>query len=291
MTDPTLPTIKRLFALSGNRCAFPNCQHPMVVVESAGTVTGKSCHIKGNKPGSKRYDPAQSETERQSFENLILLCGFHHDVIDGDDSTYTVEQLREMKRRHESTVTAATPISDRMARDALLLIAGAGSMVAVTSIAREVGGFVSAVVDAFRDAGRSTAPRRPADRRDKQVVVNERVQEILDTLRYGPKGHVMYIMGREPSYEVIVKLAGIFQKGGCRDGGVMAPKSGVPTPQYSVMLFHLSDRSQVSNALQTIRQVFDKLGFTYKVNEDAEVLRRENGDELVRLGVVVGHRR
>jgi len=41
------------------------------------------CHIKGNKPGSKRHDPNQSETERQGFANLLLMCPIHHDVIDG----------------------------------------------------------------------------------------------------------------------------------------------------------------------------------------------------------------
>src|ERR1700759_4201208 len=99
----------------------------------------------------------------------------------------------------------------------------------------------------------------------------------------------MYIVGREPSYGVMVSLAGIFVKGGWRDGGVMESKPVAPTPRYSVMLFYLSDRHQVSNALQTIRQVFEKLGFTYKVKEEAKVFRRENGEELVRLGVVVGH--
>ncbi|MGY3582545.1 hypothetical protein ACVIGB_008390 [Bradyrhizobium sp. USDA 4341] len=287
MAEPTIRTIKQLFAISGNRCAFPNCQHPMAVVESTGTVTGKICHIQGNKPGATRYDPAQSEADRQSFENLILLCGFHHDVIDGDDSAYAVEQLRDMKRRHESTATASAPISDRMARDALLMAAGAGSMVAITSIARDVGDFISTIVDAFRDAAGSAAPKPPARSQELEVIGAERIQEILDALRYGPKGQVMYILGLEPFHGALVSLAGLFEKGGWRVGGEMDLKPGVQRPPYSIMLFCMSNPSQVSNARQTIGHVFEKLGFTY--DQNAELFRRKHSKAPMRLGVVVGH--
>lgn len=100
MAEPTEKTIKRLFALSGNMCAFPGCQLP--IVESAGTVTGEICHIKARNAGGPRFDLTQSEESRHSFGNLILLCRHHHKVIDAEPDLYTEDALAEMKLIHEN---------------------------------------------------------------------------------------------------------------------------------------------------------------------------------------------
>src|SRR4051794_22139564 len=102
MAGPSEATVKSLFAVSGNRCAFPDCGQPLVVMSgSLPVVTGRVCHIKGRKPGAKRYDPKQTEAERHGFHNLILLCGDHHTLIDADDAAYTVSRLGVMKYAHE----------------------------------------------------------------------------------------------------------------------------------------------------------------------------------------------
>jgi len=95
-----------LFAHSGNRCAFPRCAATLVDGE---TVTGKICHIKGARPGSARYDPCQGADDRHGFDNLILLCGRHHDVIDDDEEAYTVERLVKMKADHEKRASDVAP--------------------------------------------------------------------------------------------------------------------------------------------------------------------------------------
>lgn len=97
--EPTVRTIKRLFASYGNQCAFPKCTTPLVA--RADTVLGEVCHIKGEHPGSARYDDTQSEDSRRDFANLIMLCPTHHKVIDDDNRTYTIERLHEMKQEHE----------------------------------------------------------------------------------------------------------------------------------------------------------------------------------------------
>ncbi len=99
MAEPTEKTIKRLFALSGNICAYPRCQLP--IVESAGTIIGEICHIKARHAGGPRFDLAQSEEDRHAFNNLILLCRNHHKVIDSEPDLYTVDALAEMKLIHE----------------------------------------------------------------------------------------------------------------------------------------------------------------------------------------------
>jgi hypothetical protein len=99
MKEPSLTTIKRLFALSNNTCAFPRC-NALIIAES-GTVTGKLCHIKAKKPSGPRYDLKQSDAERNAASNLILLCAQHHDIIDKEPHIYTVDILQEMKEVHE----------------------------------------------------------------------------------------------------------------------------------------------------------------------------------------------
>jgi hypothetical protein len=114
---PSERTIKRLFALSGNRCAFPRCQTALI---QGDTVVGQVCHIKAANPGGSRYDAQQTNAERHSFENLILMCGTHHTVIDADEEAYTVEPIAKLKAEHEK---GAVPIDDRFAkRGAQLLI-------------------------------------------------------------------------------------------------------------------------------------------------------------------------
>jgi hypothetical protein len=99
MNEPSLTTIKRLFVLSNNRCAFPRCISP--IISGTGTILGKICHIHAKKRGGPRYVAKQSDEYRNSFENLILLCGTHHDTIDKEPGTYTAEILHEMKQAHE----------------------------------------------------------------------------------------------------------------------------------------------------------------------------------------------
>lgn len=105
-SGPGITDIKKLFARSGNRCAFTKCRASMVVNQ---TLIGEICHIKGEKPGSARHDPAQTDADRHAYTNLVLMCPNHHTVIDDDERSYTVERLREIKTTHEAQ---ATPVAD-----------------------------------------------------------------------------------------------------------------------------------------------------------------------------------
>jgi hypothetical protein len=99
----TAHTLKKLFALSGNVCAFPNCPAPIVDTDS-GVVVGDICHIKGRSEGGPRYDPDQTEEERNGYENLLLMCVAHNRIVDGKKTReqYPVERLQEFKRNHEA---------------------------------------------------------------------------------------------------------------------------------------------------------------------------------------------
>jgi hypothetical protein len=115
-TAPSRTTLKRLFARSSNRCAFPRCTEAII---QGSTVVGDICHIKAANPDGPRYDEHQTAGERHGYDNLILLCGTHHSVVDADVEAYTVERLLKMKKTHESQ---STPIDDSLADHASLLL-------------------------------------------------------------------------------------------------------------------------------------------------------------------------
>lgn len=92
-------TIKKLFALSGNVCAFPSCAQRLVTDEEA--LVGEVCHIEAAEPGGERYNPNQTDEARRSFANLILLCANHHKITN-NVTLYPVDIMRGMKARHEA---------------------------------------------------------------------------------------------------------------------------------------------------------------------------------------------
>lgn len=53
-------------------------------------------------PGSARY--SETCSDREGFDNAILLCPRHHKIIDADESTYTTAVLKEMKYAHEAAL-------------------------------------------------------------------------------------------------------------------------------------------------------------------------------------------
>lgn len=96
--------LKILFARSGNRCAYPTCNNRIVAAGTAfdeAAVIGQIAHIVGSSDLGPRSDPDMSPTDRDRHPNLVLLCGHHHPLADKQDSTYTVEEMREWKLSHE----------------------------------------------------------------------------------------------------------------------------------------------------------------------------------------------
>ncbi len=118
MTEPTRATVKRLFAFSRNRCAFPQCDTPLV--EESGTITGIICHIRARSRGGPRFDPKQSPNERHAFENLILMCSRHSKVIDSEPLRYTTKVIKGFKAAHEQPAEIEISQADGKKVDSLL---------------------------------------------------------------------------------------------------------------------------------------------------------------------------
>lgn len=96
-------TLKKLFALGGNECAFPGCTAPIVDTEH-GVVTGQICHIKARNPDGPRYDANQTQAERNGYANLLVMCAPHNKIVDDEvmRDQFSVELLTQIKTNHES---------------------------------------------------------------------------------------------------------------------------------------------------------------------------------------------
>lgn len=95
----TPTTVKRLFALSGNQCAFPGC-NVKIVTNDSDIIVSQICHIEAAETNGQRYNPSQTDDERRDFKNLILLCPTHH-VVTNNTDIYKVDDLQKMKSDHE----------------------------------------------------------------------------------------------------------------------------------------------------------------------------------------------
>jgi tetratricopeptide (TPR) repeat protein len=96
---PKLSVVKILLALSGNRCAFPDCNHSLVT--DKGNFIGELCHIEAANKKGPRFNPNQTEEQRRAAANLLFLCPIHHKQVDDYPNEYTVTWLKSIKQRHE----------------------------------------------------------------------------------------------------------------------------------------------------------------------------------------------
>jgi hypothetical protein len=104
-------TIKILFGASGNQCAFPGCINTIIVPEtfdSDAAVVAQICHIYAASDNGPRGKPGLTAAERNEPDNLILLCGHHHPLIDKQYATYPADLLKAWKKTHEAKFQQGT---------------------------------------------------------------------------------------------------------------------------------------------------------------------------------------
>lgn len=110
---------KILWGLSGNRCAFPGCNHELyeTIGENGNSLVGEECHIEAQNKGGPRYNVELNEAQIDNYNNLILLCPIHHKIIDDNPNDFSVRALKEMKAEHEAKVRLA--LDDKSINDIL----------------------------------------------------------------------------------------------------------------------------------------------------------------------------
>jgi hypothetical protein len=102
-----IPDVKILWGFAAARCAFPSCRLECVeppTLSDGAVVIGKIAHIVAHGDKGPRADPSLPIEQRDCYDNWVLLCGRHHDIVDGQPSTYTIAELRGWKVDHENWV-------------------------------------------------------------------------------------------------------------------------------------------------------------------------------------------
>lgn len=104
----SVKTHKMLWGRAANRCSFEECRKELVYADAEDdpdpALPGDEAHIVARKPKGPRGESALSPEERDSYNNLILLCLEHHRLVDKKHKLYGPERLREMKSAHEKWV-------------------------------------------------------------------------------------------------------------------------------------------------------------------------------------------
>jgi len=112
--------MKRLFGMSSNQCAMPNCTSQLIIGD---VVVGTICHIQARRKLGPRYSPALSQAARDDFGNLILLCSTCHKLVDSAPEQYTTEWLQRAKQLHEKRAPYPIDLSVADARSAMQILA------------------------------------------------------------------------------------------------------------------------------------------------------------------------
>ncbi|MFA6563471.1 MAG: HNH endonuclease signature motif containing protein [Verrucomicrobiia bacterium] len=99
--------LKLLWGLAQARCAYPACRKLLIkeaTEHDREAVIGKIAHIISISPNGPRHDSTKTADFLNSYANLLLLCANHHDEVDAQASTFTVETLLRWKKDHEAWV-------------------------------------------------------------------------------------------------------------------------------------------------------------------------------------------
>lgn len=100
--------LRMLLAKSGGFCQNPECNtdfYPLIDKGSIATIR-EAAHIIAFSEDGPRGEQHESDTEINSYENLILLCPTCHTKIDKASELYPADLLYEWKRNHEKQISA-----------------------------------------------------------------------------------------------------------------------------------------------------------------------------------------
>lgn len=103
-----------LWGKAGATCAFPGCRRSLVrdaTQDDREVLVGEIAHIVAQSQGGPRRDNDVPGGNIDGYGNLILLCHEHHELVDQQHHTYSVERLLQFKTEHEEW------IRNRLSRD------------------------------------------------------------------------------------------------------------------------------------------------------------------------------
>ena len=93
---------RKLWASSAGYCCNPSCHRDLFPLFEDGSITciDELAHIIGHKEKGPRGENELPLSQRDEFENMIVLCPSCHTMIDKNPQTFTVELIKKWKKEH-----------------------------------------------------------------------------------------------------------------------------------------------------------------------------------------------
>lgn len=107
--SPTPTTAKELYG-SAVSCGFPECpEPPYKIANGVPELNSQIAHIHSRSENGPRWLATMTPEENRAIENLIILCHFHHGVVDNpaNESDYPAALLRQWKAAQVELATSA----------------------------------------------------------------------------------------------------------------------------------------------------------------------------------------
>jgi hypothetical protein len=100
------PDLKRLWSKAAGRCSYLGCPNKCIeYLEKTGeTVLGEMAHVI---PRSKKGPRGTGVAGPDTYENLILLCPYHHEMVDKAPKDFPEDLLLSWKTKHEQRIELA----------------------------------------------------------------------------------------------------------------------------------------------------------------------------------------
>jgi hypothetical protein len=97
---------RKLWASSGGFCGKPDCHADLFPFFESGEITNieELAHIIGQKEKGPRGDNPLPISERDEFENIILLCPTCHTIVDKNPKLYPDDTVKQWKAKHEESI-------------------------------------------------------------------------------------------------------------------------------------------------------------------------------------------
>jgi hypothetical protein len=101
-------TQRLLLARSGGYCQNPQCNVDLYPSFQDGTITNiaELAHIIAQKEDGPRGKSTTPLSDRDDYDNIILLCSSCHTMIDKNPDKYSLSTLRTWKANHEERIKA-----------------------------------------------------------------------------------------------------------------------------------------------------------------------------------------
>ncbi len=96
-----------LWGRAAGRCSFPGCRLDLVLDATETddpSLVGEFCHIVAESNDGPRGKSPLTLHQRNSYENIVVMCNVHHKQIDDQANAFTVDRLHEIKAEHEAAV-------------------------------------------------------------------------------------------------------------------------------------------------------------------------------------------